>query len=109
MQKSQLIDPCIVKSCSVPVLISEKGWSPGPEHVELGTNKEIIYSFKMFSQQHRLIFHVKVTLTKFWSMTSLMRKEAKTAKNKEKTKVTFFRCILFAYFILFIYLLSHTI
>ena len=49
MQKSQLIDPFIVKSCSVPVLISEKGWSPGPEHVELGTNKEIIYSFKMFS------------------------------------------------------------
>ena len=38
----------IVKSVSVPVLISEKCWSPGPEHVELGTNKEIIYSFKMF-------------------------------------------------------------
>ena len=50
MQKNrwQLIDPFIVKSCSVPILTSEKCWSPGPEHVELGTNKEIIYSFKMF-------------------------------------------------------------
>ena len=36
MQKNrwQLIDPFIVKSCSVPVLTSEKCWSPGPEPVK---------------------------------------------------------------------------
>ena len=94
----------IVKSCTVPALTSEKCWSPGPKPVKLGTSKKLfMYSFKMFfTSLHRLIFHVKLTLTKFWSLTSLMSKEAKT---KKKRKVTFFRCCcLVCLFYLFIYL-----
>ena len=100
----------IVKSCTVPALTSEKCWSPGPEPVKLGTSKKLfIYLFKMFfTTLHRLIFHVKLTLTKFWSLTSLMSKEAKT---KKREKLHFLGVVvLLGYFIyLFIYLLFHTI
>ena len=104
MQKNrwQLIDPFIVKSCSVPILTSEKCWSPGPEPVKEPAKIYLLFQ-NIFSQQDCLIFHVKQTAIKFWSLTSVIyRRQKQTEKKNRENKVTFFRRIFFAYY-LFIY------
>ena len=108
MQKNrwQLIDPFIVKSCSVPILTSEKCWSPGPEPVKEPAKIYLLFQ-NIFSQQDCLIFHVKQTATKFWSLTSVIYRRQKQTE-KEKTEKTKWHCLGVSFLlIIYLFIVSH--
>ena len=93
MQKNrwQLIDPFIVKSCSVPILTSEKYWSPGPEPVKEPAKIYLLFQ-NIFHTTRLVNFSLQASGHQILiiDVSNILRQKQKNKKKKKRKQSDIF-------------------